>query len=462
MGIERISWWLLLFLFFLTGCRGVEAGEQDELAVLQALAANSETRVGKVAAIDLLVRLGSLTVEEGTAEKRRVLQVEEGTTRPEAAIAQQRQDTTFVCVPEEKLSALVAAAVDERIGDRLPQARRRRRRAQSSGTAASAAAGSSSVWLKASGAAVVFGPDMDVNLRRDNDGALATDNALHVAGGVRVGAAPDDACAGAGAAGTLRWDAGGEVLELCDGSAWGPIYEAPPTHAPTVACADDSNLVGLWHMDSTTPSESTLTDSSGRGNHLSRADNGQSVADRDTQAGFGRAVGNWNFVGNVGGDHDPYFQKYNINGGPDNKGWTFDYWLWIGASVSGDPNPFGLGDSGDGYFRIGGGSATVYKHIEYQHSCMSNGPVKAPVAKEVWTHVAVSWDESNLRIFVNGVHPESYHTRACTSGMKISHVRVGGHNPGNSNLNAASVDEARLRTGAVWTEDFDAPTVPCT
>ena len=75
----------------------------------------------------------------------------------------------------------------------------------------------------------------------------------------------------------------------------------------------------------------------------------------------------------------------------------------------------------------------------------------------VWYHVAVTWDKTTLRFFVNGVMGSTY--TGFTVSSSTNQVIVGGTGPGASGLFTGYIDDLRLTNGyARYTSNFTAPT----
>ena len=78
-----------------------------------------------------------------------------------------------------------------------------------------------------------------------------------------------------------------------------------------------------------------------------------------------------------------------------------------------------------------------------------------------WYHVAVTWDTTTLRFFVNGVMGTTY--TGFTVSPSTNQVIVGGTGPGASGLFAGNISNLRLVKGvAVYTGNFTVPTGPLT
>ena len=79
------------------------------------------------------------------------------------------------------------------------------------------------------------------------------------------------------------------------------------------------------------------------------------------------------------------------------------------------------------------------------------------LAANTWYHVAVTWDGTTLRFFVNGVIGTT-HT-GVTITPSTNQVIVGGTGPGASGLFTGYIDDLRITKGvARYTANFTPPT----
>ena len=111
---------------------------------------------------------------------------------------------------------------------------------------------SASAWFKATNAALVFGPDADCSIKRQDTG-LETECMLHAGGGLRIGEAAGAACSSAAHAGTIRWDPTNKKLQLCDGEAWGAVGSGGDGGVPVGPDATDcsAEIAGTlrWNVE---------------------------------------------------------------------------------------------------------------------------------------------------------------------------------------------------------------------
>lgn len=83
------------------------------------------------------------------------------------------------------------------------------------------------------------------------------------------------------------------------------------------------------------------------------------------------------------------------------------------------------------------------------------------LAINTWYHVAVTWDATTLRFFVNGVMGSTY--TGFTVSASTNQVIIGGTGPGASGLFAGYISNLRIVKGtAVYTAAFTPPTQPLT
>ena len=78
-------------------------------------------------------------------------------------------------------------------------------------------------WFKADNAKLVFGAQADCSIKRQHPGDLVSSCPLHASKGVKIGAHSGASCSTAAHGGFVRYNAGEQKLELCDGEAWGAV-----------------------------------------------------------------------------------------------------------------------------------------------------------------------------------------------------------------------------------------------
>ena len=277
------------------------------------------------------------------------------------------------------------------------------------------------------------------NIGINNSSPAAT---LDVGGGIRLGTT--DTC-NTSTEGTLRYNSEEKQIELCDGEQWTSL--APQLEA-------DQFTIGLWHMDEASGNIDTLVDSSGFGNHLSRSDASQNVTGKSGK--FSSAVGGWSYSGNAGSNLNAFFANTSLAGVNGLSNMTFEFFLFLEGNINGDPDPFGMGDNqGDGNqkWRLYSGNNIQYCNGHLAGSCLS----ASGVPTNAWVHVALSWDGSTVRLFVNGAVQGSVSDNDIGA---ITFLRVGAHSSGNSTFSNGRIDEVRLSNTVRYISNFTPPSSP--
>ena len=111
--------------------------------------------------------------------------------------------------------------------------------------------------------------------------------------------------------------------------------------------------------------------------------------------------------------------------------------------------------------RQGGNEWQLNIHPSFGHLNFWNGATtyqsNTTLVINTWYHVAVTWDATTLRFFVNGVMGSTY--TGFTISASTNQVIIGGTGPGASGLFAGYISNLRIVKGsAVYTANFAVPT----
>ncbi|HET6146714.1 MAG TPA: LamG domain-containing protein [Polyangia bacterium] len=258
----------------------------------------------------------------------------------------------------------------------------------------------------------------------------------------------------------------------CSGSNGGPVSGAGGSAGSQASGgASGSGTGGSGVGGSTGTGGATGTDASvdtGPGNVDARDAGGQADAAGTGGAGgaqscAGRAV---NFGANVPGNNDPAKARVIVDFGASadlpvgNARRTIEFWAFVRASSwAGDANTmFFYGTNNrvaDGFgLDFGGVSATIdpFTNAIFDNDNQPSGVV---ATTDQWVHFAMTWDQTAVRAFVNGVEKA---TKMATGTQMLmtgrTPVTIGGYDPAYFN---GQIDEFRI-----WNVARTAPEITST
>jgi len=138
---------------------------------------------------------------------------------------------------------------------------------------------------------------------------------------------------------------------------------------------------------------------------------------------------------------------------------TIDFWMYREDAVAWTRDIISKEASGNGFII----STTNSQELTVRSHGVSHTAVGTLVPLAIWTHIAVTCDGTNVRLFQGGV---LIHTGTCASleWEATSDLIIGwrhGSKPGSSLGIMAPLDEIRVQKGVCeWTSNFTPPTAP--
>lgn len=150
--------------------------------------------------------------------------------------------------------------------------------------------------------------------------------------------------------------------------------------------------------------------------------------------------------------------------------WTVDFWMRLGAvgwmNVIGNADGYVSGNYDEGWGIFVNQNGATYKLIVFQAD-NNAGPsyeleTNPSLSLDTWYHVAVVYDGSAVKVYVDG----TYHAPVSTLGaysaaLTSSNPLTLGREPGQASaLFTGYLDEIRISNIVRWTDNFTPPTGP--